>query len=131
LRPRPPAFLAGSRGPAAAAAVAFLVAAYDGFFGPGTGTFLILGFTGLLGWSAVKASAEAKVVNASSNLAALAVFAAGGSVAWGVALPMAAAQVAGGFLGAHVALRKGDRLVRGFVAAVVVALVAKLALDLS
>jgi uncharacterized membrane protein YfcA len=113
-----------------AAALAFAIAAYDGFFGPGTGTFLILAFTGLLGWSATRASAEAKVVNLASNAAALSLFALEGSVAWSVALPMAAAGVAGGLLGAHATLRGGDRLVRGAVALVVAALCAKIGFDL-
>ncbi|MBM4379261.1 MAG: TSUP family transporter, partial [Deltaproteobacteria bacterium] len=73
---------------------------------------------------------DAKVVNFASNLAAVALFASRGSVAWGVALPMAAAQFAGGALGAHVAVKGGDGLVRRAVLAVVLALVVKLGVDL-
>ena len=133
LRPTPAATAPGAparnAGPVAAA-LALLIGTYDGFFGPGTGTFLILGFVGLLRWSPVQASAEAKVVNFASNLAAVLVFAARGAILWRVALPMAAAQFAGGLLGAHSALRVGDRLVRGAVALVVAGLMVKIALDL-
>jgi hypothetical protein len=131
LRPRPRPRPEGrvAEAPALIAAIALAVGAYDGFFGPGTGTFLILAFVGVLGMAPTQASAEAKVVNLASNLAALALFARNGAVLWRFALPMAAAQLAGGFLGAHVALRAGDRLVRGTVAVVVAALVAKLGYD--
>jgi len=113
-----------------AAGIALVLGAYDGFFGPGTGTFLIAAFAGLLGGGLTRASADAKVVNFSSNLAAVAVFASRGVVVWRIALPMAAAQLAGGWLGAHLALRGGDTLVRRIAVAVALALAAKLALDL-
>jgi uncharacterized membrane protein YfcA len=95
-----------------AGAIALAIGAYDGFFGPGTGTFLILAFVALLGDGLAHASAAAKVVNFASNLAALVLFAARGAVVWRVALPMAACQLAGGWIGAHVAVRRGDALVR-------------------
>jgi len=109
--------------------LALAVGAYDGFFGPGTGTFLIVGFVALLGDGPARASAEAKVVNFASNLAAVALFAWRGVVLWKVALPMAAGQLAGGWLGAHLAIRRGDALVRGAVIAVAFAAAAKLAWD--
>lgn len=117
--PRHAALLAG--------AIALAIGAYDGFFGPGTGTFLIVAFAGLLGDGLAHASASAKVVNFASNLAALALFAVRGVVVWRVALPMAAAQLLGGWLGAHLAIRRGDALVRRVVVAVTLALAAKLA----
>jgi hypothetical protein len=112
------------------AGLALAIGAYDGFFGPGTGTFLIVAFASLLGDGLRRASAEAKVVNFASNLAAVVLFASRGLVLWKIALPMAAAQAAGGVLGAHLAVRGGDVLVRRVVLAVVLALVAKLARDL-
>ena len=115
---------------ARASVLAVAMGAYDGFFGPGTGTFLIVGFVTLCGRSLVHASADAKVVNFASNLAAVAVFAAGGRVVWQVALPMAAAQLCGGLLGAHLAMRGGARVVRIAVLVVSGALIGKLALDL-
>jgi hypothetical protein len=111
------------------AVIALLIGTYDGFFGPGTGTFLIISFSGLLGHSMTRASADAKVVNFASNLAAVALFAYRGLVLWHVALPMAAAQFTGGWIGAHLAVRGGDKLVRRVVLLVVVALVLKLGRD--
>jgi uncharacterized membrane protein YfcA len=105
--------------------------AYDGFFGPGTGTFLIIGAVLLLGLPLARASAEAKVVNFASNLAAFSVFAFKGVVVWHVAIPMAVSQFVGAWTGSHAAIRGGDRLVRWVVLLVVVALVAKLSWDLS
>jgi uncharacterized protein len=109
--------------------LALAVGGYDGFFGPGTGTFLIVGFVALLGDGPARASAEAKVVNFASNLAAVALFAARGVVLWQVALPMAAGQLAGGWLGAHLALRRGDVLVRRAVVLTALAVAARLAWD--
>jgi hypothetical protein len=114
-----------------AVAIAAVVGAYDGFFGPGTGTFLIFAFAWFFDARYQEASADAKVVNFASNLAAVGLFAARGVVLWSIALPMAAGQFAGGLLGAHLAVRGGDRVVRLVVLGVVVALVAKLALDLA
>ncbi|HVO21303.1 MAG TPA: TSUP family transporter [Anaeromyxobacter sp.] len=131
---RPAARPAGAAQPPARAAVAGAVAlaigAYDGFFGPGTGTFLIVAFVALLGDGLTQASAGAKVVNFASNLAALLVFSTRGAVAWRISLPMAVAQLLGGWLGAHLAVRRGDALVRGAAVAVALALAAKLAFDL-
>lgn len=138
------AFLAFRRGPppgerpepprqrmlALGAVIAFIIGAYDGFFGPGTGTFLILAFSGLLGHGLTRASADAKVVNFASNLASVTLFALRGVVLWNVALPMAVAQFAGGWMGAHFAVRGGDRLVRKVVLGVVVALALKLGRDM-
>ena len=111
------------------ALVALAIGAYDGFFGPGTGTFLIIAFSGLLGRSLSRASADAKVVNFASNLASVALFASRGVVLWQYALPMAAAQFTGAWIGAHLAVRGGDRFVRIVVLGVVLALVLKLGHD--
>ena len=105
------------------------IGAYDGFFGPGTGTFLIIGYVLLLGHALTRATAEAKVVNFASNLAAFGLFAWRGNVVWSISLPMAAAQLLGGYSGSQMALRGGDRLIRWVVLAVVTALVLKLASD--
>ncbi len=114
----------------AAIGVAFGIGAYDGFFGPGTGTFLIFAFVWLFGCDLQHASADAKVVNFASNLGAVLLFASQGAVLWRVALPMAAAQAAGAWLGAHSAIRGGNPRVRLVTLAVVLALVAKLTLEL-
>jgi len=116
--------------PVVAGLIALVVGAYDGFFGPGTGTFLIVAFVALLGDGLARASASAKVVNFASNLAALALFAWRGVVIWPVALPMAAGQLCGGWIGAHLAVRRGDALVRRVAVLSALALAVKLALDL-
>jgi uncharacterized membrane protein YfcA len=113
-----------------ASLIALTIGAYDGFFGPGTGTFLIVAFVGLLGIPLARATADAKVVNFASNLASVALFASRGLVLWKIALPMAAFQFLGGTLGAHLAIKGGDRLVRRVVLGVVAALVLKLGWDL-
>ncbi|WP_224361257.1 TSUP family transporter [Hyalangium versicolor] len=110
--------------------VALLIGAYDGFFGPGTGTFLIVAFSTLLGHGLVRASADAKVVNFASNIASVVIFTWKGVVLWHVALPMAVAQFAGAWIGAHLTVKGGDKLVRKVVLAVVAALVLKLGRDL-
>ena len=117
-------------GDALAAAIALVVGAYDGFFGPGTGTFLIVAFVALLGDGLTEASAAAKAVNFASNLAAVVLFALRGAVVWRLALPMAAAQLLGGFAGAHLTVRRGDRLVRRAAVITALAFAAKLAWDM-
>jgi uncharacterized protein len=117
------------RAQAIGALIALAIGAYDGFFGPGTGTFLIVAFSSLLGHGLARASADAKVVNFASNLASVTLFALKGVVLWKVALPMAAAQFTGAWLGAHVAVKGGDKVVRVVVLCVVAALVLKLGRD--
>lgn len=116
---------------ALAAVLAFAIGVYDGFFGPGTGTFLIVGFVALCGKSLVRATADAKVVNFATNLAALSAFAMAGAVEWQLALPMGAGQLAGGLVGARLALRGGGRLIRLAVLVVSGALIGKLAIELA
>lgn len=103
---------------------------YDGFFGPGTGSFLILAFVGLFGFSFLAASASAKAVNVITNGAALAYFAAHGHVLYAVAAPMAAANVAGSWVGTRLALRLGSRFVRRVFIVVVSALILRYGYDL-
>jgi uncharacterized membrane protein YfcA len=109
------------------ALVALGIGAYDGFFGPGTGTFLIIAYTLIWRDPLDQASANAKVVNFASNLGALLTFALSGKVLWPLALPMIAGQAAGGWLGAHVTVRHGQGLVRVMVVLVSLALIARLA----
>jgi len=108
-----------------------VLGAYDGFFGPGTGSMLIIAFALVLGDSLTRASGNAKVVNLASNLAAFILFARRGTIVWPIALPMAGANALGAIVGARLALRRGDRLVRWVVLVVVVAVVVKLSLDLA
>ena len=111
-------------------AIAAVIGTYDGFFGPGTGTFLVVAFVSLLGQALPQATADAKVVNFASNLASVFVFSYRGVVLWPVAIPMALGQFAGGWMGAHLAVRGGGPLIRKVVLAVVLALVARLGYDM-
>jgi hypothetical protein len=85
---------------------------YDGFFGPGVGSFWAVAFVLLLGFNLTRATAHTKVMNATSNLASLALFATAGLVHFGAGLVMAAGQVLGARLGAGLVVRRGSRFVR-------------------
>lgn len=102
---------------------------YDGFFGPGTGSFLIFLFVGVFGFDFLAASAAGKVANLGSNFAAAVYFAATDQVLYRAAIPMGIASIAGATLGSHLALTRGVRLVRGFFLVVVALLIVKLAWD--
>jgi hypothetical protein len=126
--PPPPPFAPAAHHPrAATAVVALVLGAYDGFFGPGTGTLLLFAYVLVLGDDLVRASANAKVANFASNLAAFCLFASQGSVRWQVALPMGFAQLFGAWLGTQTAVRRGTTLVRKVAVAVSLAIVARLA----
>jgi uncharacterized membrane protein YfcA len=114
---------------ALATAVGLALGVYDGFFGPGTGTFLIVAQVGLLHATMSEATADAKPVNLGSNVASLVTFATRGTVLWQIALPMAAGNIVGGAIGARIAMHGGDRVVRLTVIAVSLALIAKLTWD--
>ncbi|WP_370463365.1 sulfite exporter TauE/SafE family protein [Micromonospora sp. WMMC415] len=105
------------------------IALYDGLVGPGTGTFLVLAFTALVGADFVHGSAMAKIVNAGTNLGALVVFAATGHVWWLLGAAMAVCNIVGAVLGARMALRRGSGFVRGVLLVVVLALVGRLGYD--
>lgn len=109
---------------------AFALGFYDGFFGPGVGSMLMICFVLVFGDTLTRASGNAKSVNLASNLAALLLFSLRGAVIWRIALPMAAANALGSFVGARFALRGGDKFVRVVVLGVVTILVLKMAYDL-
>ncbi|MFB7515184.1 TSUP family transporter [Streptomyces sp. NPDC056144] len=102
---------------------------YDGLFGPGTGTFLVLALTAVLHLDLVTASATAKIVNVCTNAGALAMFAYQGNVYWQLAAVMAVFNLAGGMAGARMALSKGTEFVRVVLLVVVCSLVVKLGYD--
>jgi uncharacterized membrane protein YfcA len=105
------------------------IAFYDGFFGPGTGSFLMLLMIRLYGFDFVNAAASARVLNVATNASALAWFAGHGHILWAVGLAMAAANVAGSQVGTRLALTRGAGFVRGVFVTVVSALIAKTAWD--
>lgn len=102
---------------------------YDGFFGPGTGSFLVFLFVRWLGYDFLNASASAKLLNTATNGAALLLFALKGHVWWHFALAMAVANVFGSVLGTHLALRRGAGFVRMVFIAVVSVLILKTSYD--
>ncbi|CAM3528953.1 sulfite exporter TauE/SafE family protein [Paracidovorax anthurii] len=102
---------------------------YDGFFGPGTGSFFVFLFVRLLGYDFLNASASAKLLNLATNVAALILFTAKGHVWWHFALPLAVANVAGSVLGTHMAMKHGTGFVRGIFIFVVSALILKTGYD--
>lgn len=123
--PRPASRWVAAAPALAAAAVALLIGAYDGFFGPGTGTFLLLAYAYFFGDDLVRASGNAKVANFASNLAAFAAFALGGVIRWEIALPMGVAQVLGAYVGTELAVKKGAGLVRAAAVTISLALAAR------
>ena len=102
---------------------------YDGFFGPGTGSFLIFLFIRFFGFDFLHASAASKVVNVATNLAAIAYFVPNGFFLPVAAVIMAVANVGGSFIGTHLALRHGSGFVRQVFLIVVCALIVKFAWD--
>lgn len=92
-----------------------LIGAYDGFFGPGTGSFFIIAQHVLLRMGLVHASATAKVFNLASNMGALLTFASGGVVLYALAVPCALANIVGNQIGVRLAIRVGARAVRGLL----------------
>ncbi len=102
---------------------------YDGFFGPGTGSFFVFLMVRWLGYDFLHASASAKWLNATSNLAALSLFAWKGHIWWHYALVMAVANVLGSLLGTRLALKHGAGFVRGVFLVVVTALIGKTVWD--
>ena len=102
---------------------------YDGFFGPGTGSFLSLAFVLLLGFNLAKATAHAKVLNFTSNIASLIFFVIGGQVIWSVGFTMLVGQFLGARLGARMVLTKGQKLIRPMVVVVAFIMATKLAFD--
>ena len=102
---------------------------YDGFFGPGTGSFFVFLLVRLLGYDFLNASASAKLLNVATNAAALILFTAKGYVWWHMALPLAVANIVGSLIGTHVALKKGSGFVRGMFVVVVSVLIVKTGYD--
>lgn len=106
--------------------IAPIIGFYDGFFGPGTGTFLAISFVSLLGYNLVKATAHAKLLNFCSNVASLAFFIPHGSVVWAFGLPMLAGQLIGGHIGARLVVTHGHGLIKIIMAIVALAISAKM-----
>jgi uncharacterized membrane protein YfcA len=102
---------------------------YDGFFGPGTGSFLIVAFISIFGYDFLRASATAKVVNFSTNLAALSYFAPSGNVMFSLGFTMGIFNILGAILGTRLAMLKGSALVRALFLLVISAMILKFGYD--
>jgi uncharacterized protein len=102
---------------------------YDGFFGPGTGSFLIFIFIGLIGFSFLAASASAKIINFATNASAVLLFAITGHIAYSLALPMALCVAAGALVGSRLAVLRGSSFVRVLFLVVVTGVIMRLSYD--
>jgi uncharacterized membrane protein YfcA len=112
-----------------ASGIGVVIGFYDGFFGPGTGSFFVFLLVRVLGYDFLHASAGAKLLNTASNLAAILLFAYKGHVWWHFVLAMAIANVLGSLAGTHLALKHGTGFVRGVFIVVVSALILKTSYD--
>jgi len=120
---------AGAKEAWVAAGIGAVIGFYDGFFGPGTGSFLVFLFVRLLGYDFLSASASAKLINTATNIAALILFVTKGHIWWNFVLAMALANVVGSLLGTRLALKHGTGFVRVVFMVVVSALIFKTGFD--
>jgi uncharacterized membrane protein YfcA len=106
-----------------------IIGFYDGFIGPGTGSFLVLGFVSILGFDFLHASANAKMVNLATNFGSICLFVFKGKIIWAIAIPMAICNALGGFIGAKVAIKRGNRFIRVFFLFIVIATLIRFGYD--
>ena len=111
---------------AMALGIGLVIGGYDGFFGPGAGTFLMLAFTGLCRFDLLIASGNTKVANSASNLASLVTFGLAGKVMWSVGIPAALCGIAGNYIGSSLALKGGAKVIRPMFFVVLGLLLARL-----
>jgi uncharacterized membrane protein YfcA len=109
--------------------ISLVLGFYDGFIGPGAGSFLVLSFIGFLGFDFLRASAHAKLINLSTNFGSICLFALKGKIIYSIALPMAICNAAGAFLGARLAILKGNRFIRIFFLVIVTITILRFAYD--
>ncbi len=119
----------GTRSVVLALAIGGVVGFYDGFFGPGTGSFLIFLFIRLLGMDFLRASVSAKILNVATNVAAIGFFVGNVELLWKLAAVMAVCNLSGAVIGSRLALRHGSGFVRKMFLVVVGVLIARLAYD--
>jgi len=109
--------------------ISIVVGFYDGFIGPGTGSFLVLAFIALMGFDFLHASANAKMVNLATNFGSICLFMLKGKILWVIAIPMAFCNAFGGWLGAKLAINKGNKFIRIFFLVVVIGTLIRFAYD--
>ncbi|UOK42497.1 MULTISPECIES: sulfite exporter TauE/SafE family protein [Flavobacterium] len=109
--------------------ISMTIGFYDGFIGPGTGSFFVVAFVSVLGLDFLHASANAKMVNLATNFGSICLFVLKGKIIWMIALPMALCNALGGFIGAKLAISKGNGFIRAFFLVVVVGTLIRFAYD--
>ena len=112
-----------------AVTISFVVGFYDGFIGPGTGSFFVVAFIAIMGFDFLHASANAKMVNLATNFGSICLFMLKGKIIWTIALPMAVCNGLGGILGAKLAINKGNGFIRVFFMVVVFGTLMRFAYD--
>ncbi len=110
--------------------IGLVIGCYDGLIGPGTGTFLMIAFASLLQYSLLVSSGNAKIVNLASNVMSAILFIASGNVWFALAIPAAFCTVAGNWLGSHLAIRNGVKIIRPVMFVVLALLFAKIVSDI-
>jgi len=111
------------------AAIGLVIGFYDGFFGPGTGSFFVLAFVVILGFEFVQASAYAKIVNCMTNISALIVFVRQGNYIIGIAILMAIFNITGSIIGSKMALKRGNSFIRIFFLGIVTIMILRYGYD--
>lgn len=112
------------------ATIGFTLGMYDGFFGPGAGTFMILGYTTFIGLDFTTACANAKIVNLASNISALIVYIFAGKVMYSVAIPVTLFSIAGHWVGSGLVIKNGSKFIRPVMVCVIMGLFAKIIYDM-
>jgi hypothetical protein len=110
--------------------IGLIIGFYDGFIGPGTGSFLIIAFISILGFDFLKASAHAKLINLATNFGSIVFFATHGLILYQIAIPMAICNGLGGIAGARLAILKGNRFIRIFFLIIVIGTIVRFAYDI-
>ncbi|WP_310381021.1 TSUP family transporter [Flavobacterium sp.] len=100
--------------------ISIVVGFYDGFIGPGTGSFFVVAFIAIMGFDFLHASANAKMVNLATNFGSICLFILKGKIIWAIAIPMAISNAIGGWIGAKLAINKGNNFIRIFFLIVVI-----------
>lgn len=109
--------------------ISTVIGFYDGFIGPGTGSFLVLVFIGLMGFDFLRASAHAKFINLATNLGSILLFGSAGQIIWRIAIPMAIFNALGGLFGARLAILRGNSFIRIFFLVVISGTILRFAYD--
>lgn len=109
--------------------ISIIIGFYDGFIGPGTGSFFVVAFISILGFDFLQASANAKMVNLATNFGSIFLFILKGKIIWMIAIPMAICNAIGGYLGAKFAIKKGNKFIRLFFLLIIIGTLIRFSVD--